>query len=140
MSIPPPCAVDQVPDDMHTAREVATYVRTTDASAVIAAVSGVVGVLTVDDVGVDSVSLYTSGDIVLVLRDGADGFVDVAVYGSDAWPSSIAFARFLAKALHCTVRCDPGDAFPQVSPYSSVFLEIEEDMERLVDWGHQACG
>lgn len=119
---------------MRSMNEVAAYAGTADAGAVIAAVSGVVGVLTVDDVGVDSVSLYTSGDIVLVLRDGADGFLDVAVYGSDAWTSLIAFARFLAKALHCTVRCDPGDAFPQVSPYSSVFLQIDGNAECLVDW------
>ena len=43
--------------------------------------------------------------------------------------------RDAARELGCTVRCDPGQHFPEVSPHSPVFLEIVGDRETLVTWG-----
>jgi len=50
------------------------------------------------------------------------------------WATDVDCARDVARELECTVRCDPGQHYPDVPPESSTFLEIAAGQERLVDW------
>lgn len=47
------------------------------------------------------------------------------------WSSSAACARQAARALRCSVLCDPGTEYPDVDPLSDVMLEVSADGERL---------
>ena len=47
------------------------------------------------------------------------------------WPSAAACARIAARALGCTVVCDPGAEYPGVGTLSPVFLEVSADGELL---------
>lgn len=51
------------------------------------------------------------------------------------WQTDVDCGRDAARELGCTVRCDPGQHFPGVSPHSPVFLEVVGDRETLVTWG-----
>jgi hypothetical protein len=106
-----------------------------DATAIIAVLSKLIGPLEATESSNNDPLVFGNESTSVVLWESEDGFVSVCVRGSAEWASSAVLGRFLAAELHCTVRCDPGAEFPDVSPYSNVFLEIEEDGERLVAWG-----
>jgi len=50
------------------------------------------------------------------------------------WRSDADCARQAAHQLGATVRCDPGEEYSNVDPYSPVMLEISNGTERLVTW------
>lgn len=116
------------------AHEVEVYAQTNDAAAVVRALSQVVGTLAADGDAGEGFAFHVAGNVVVMLHRTQPGYLGVMVRGSDAWPSSPALGRFLAAALRCVVRCDPEHEYPEVSPYSVVFLEIDGDGERLITW------
>lgn len=79
---------------------------------------------------------YSNGEAYVSILGGGEyvAYLSVDVYKSRLWPSDLAFGRFLAQALGCRVRCDPGDDFPGVNRHPYVFLEISGDSEQLVLW------
>jgi hypothetical protein len=80
-------------------------------------------------------SVYARDGLKIVVNSNIqDGFTSVWVLGANCWKSNAEFARFLARTLRCRVRCDPGDAYPQVSPYADAFLEISDGRESIVAW------
>jgi len=71
---------------------------------------------------------------IVITPDMQDGFVSVWLRGPSRWRSNVEFGRFLAGALKCRARCDPGADFPQVDPRSDVFLNIDGQSETLIVW------
>jgi len=112
--------------------DVEAYAKTSDIGTVVSVLSRVIGALENDcPAGTDPMILKFQ-DTSVVLGQSEDGFLSVWIRGSHVWPTSPALGRYLATALHCTVLCDPGREFPAVSPYSSVFLQLENGRESLV--------
>ncbi len=50
------------------------------------------------------------------------------------WATDVDCAREAARELRCTVRCDPGQHYPDVAPQSAIFLEVVGEREHLVNW------
>ena len=117
--------------------DVEAYARTADEPAVVALLSTVLGPLAEDDSlpGGGPRIFDAQGNITVVLQPSDGGYLSVWIRHSDHWPSSPALGRFLARHLRCVVRCDPEREFPEVSPYSDLFLQIDGDVESLVVWG-----
>ena len=81
-------------------------------------------------------NLYLSGNVKLLLNEEIQGgYLGVWLRGPNHWKTDVELARFLSKHLRLPVRCDPGSEYPEVSPYSYVFLEISNETETLVEWG-----
>jgi hypothetical protein len=115
--------------------EVEVYVKTVDRTAVISALSKYVGLLSLCGSPEGGVYIYQAEGVSAVLQPSEDGFLSVWVRGNSDWSSCATLGRYLANELRSIVRCDPGGEFPEVSPYSNVFLEISGDGESLVPWG-----
>jgi hypothetical protein len=115
--------------------DIEAYAKTGDTDAVVSLLSRSIGHLRVGGAPEEEPLIYQSGSVSVVLQPSEDGFLSVWIRGCEAWPSCPALGRHLAKELGLVVRCDPGNEFPEVSPYSNVFLEIEGSDERLVPWG-----
>lgn len=113
---------------------VEAYVNASDMGAVVAALSIAIGAPAAESASDVGLKMYTLQDTSAVLSESEDGFLSVWVRGTSAWPTSAALGRYLANELNCIVRCDPGREFPDVSPYSSIFLQIERGRESLVTW------
>lgn len=111
--------------------EVAAYVLGVEESRAVALLSSVLGPLTCEEGNQDSFRLYATGAVTVVVIPNED-VLEIWVHNSQAWPSSPAFARFLAAGLGCTVRCDPGAEAPKIDPYSNALLEIDREGERIV--------
>lgn len=118
-----------------TQHDVEAYAKISDANAVVSLLSKAIGAMEVDASSPDDLRFYGFKSGTVILQEGQDGFLSVWVRGSNIWASSPSLARFLANELHCAVRCDPGLEFPEASPYSNVFLHIENQIESLVAWG-----
>ena len=114
---------------------VEAYVKPSEIGAVVSALSMAIGGLVTDSSSDAGLRIYTLQDTSAVLTESEDGFLSVWVRGTSGWPTSAALGRYLATALNCIVRCDPGREFPEVSPYSNIFLQIENGRESLVKWG-----
>ena len=112
--------------------DVEAYAKTSDMGTVVSVLSRAIGALVIDCPADTDPMILKFQDTSVVLGRSEDGFLSVWVRGSHAWATSPALGRYLATALHCTVLCDPGCEFPEVSPYSSVFLQIENGRESLV--------
>jgi hypothetical protein len=115
--------------------DVEAYAKTSDIDAVVSLLSRSIGALRSSDSPEAGPRIYDAGSVSVVLWPREDGFLSVWVRGNTIWSSSPTLGRHLARELCCLVRCDPGDEFPDVSPYSNVFLEIEGGKESLVPWG-----
>jgi len=115
--------------------DIEVFAKTGNTNAVVSLLSRSIGPLTSSGSPDDEPQIYQHGSASVVLQFSEDGFLSVWVRGSTAWSSCCALGRHLAKELRCVVRCDPGNEFPEVSPYSNVFLEIKGDKESLVSWG-----
>lgn len=111
--------------------EVAAYVLGVDEGRVVALLSSALGPLVCEDCNPDSFRVHTAGAVTVVVIPNA-GVLEIWVHHSQAWPSSPAFARFLAAGLECTVRCDPGAEAPDIDPCSDALLEIDREGERIV--------
>ena len=84
------------------------------------------------------VTVYESTCGVVVITPGIEGgpFTSVWFTSPDApWASDVDCARAAAADLECVVRCEPGEAFPEVSPFADVFFESNGQSESLVLWG-----
>lgn len=114
--------------------EVEAYVKASGFHAVISLLSKVIGPLKTDDLSAGELQVYEYGGVKVLLQHSEEGFISVWVRGSELWPSSPAFGRYLAAELYCVVLCDPEHEFPEVSPHSSVFLQIEGNRESLITW------
>jgi hypothetical protein len=116
--------------------DVEAYIKTSDVGAVISLLSKTLGTLEVESIPLgNELHVFTSGRVRVILQPSEDDFLSVWIRGSEAWPSSPLLGRHLASHFPCAVRCDPGDEFPEVSPYSSVFLHIECGRESLITLG-----
>ncbi len=111
--------------------EVAAYVLGVEESRVVALLTSELGTLICAERNPDSFSIYAAGAVTVVVIP-SEGMLEIWVHHSQAWPSSPAFARFLAAGLGCTVRCDPGAVAPDIDPYSDALLEIDREGERIV--------
>ena len=70
----------------------------------------------------------------IIVTPVRDGFASVWFNTSRSpWETDVDCARQAARELKCTVRCDPGQHFPEVHPLSDIFLEITGETERLID-------
>ena len=115
-------------------REVEAFVRTDDLCAIAKHIESMVGEPQDDGQWAGGAWIFANATASVVLQPSADGYTGIWVRGSARWPSSPAFARFLSARLRCAVRCDPESEYPDVSPYSDVFLHIEDEIESLVGW------
>ncbi|WP_312320226.1 hypothetical protein [Stenotrophomonas sp.] len=111
--------------------EVAAHVLGVEEGRVVALLSSVLGPLVCEDGKPDGFRIHTAGAVTVVVIP-SEGVLDIWVHHTQAWPSSPAFARFLAAGLDCTVRCDPGAEAPEIDPYSDALLEIDREGERIV--------
>jgi hypothetical protein len=116
------------PDDLEA------YVAGVERAALMQVLGAALGPLSVDQIDPHQWVYARDGLKIVVNSKIQDGFTSVWVVGSSCWSSSAEFARFLARTLRCRVRCDPGDAYPQVSPYADAFLEIADGQERIIEW------
>jgi hypothetical protein len=114
--------------------EVEAFVKASGIHAVILLLSNVIGPMKTDDLSVSELQVYEYEGVKVRLQQSEDGFISVWVSGSELWPSSPTFGRYLAAELSCVVRCDQEQEFPEVSPQSSVFLQIEGNRESLITW------
>lgn len=106
-----------------------------EAGAVVSVLSKVIGPFGAADASGDDPMVFEFRGASVVVWAIEGGFLSVWVRGKTPWSTCVGLGRFLAKELHCTVRCDPGAEFPDLSPHANVFLEIEADSERLTAWG-----
>jgi hypothetical protein len=116
---------------------VEAFVKAGDIGGVVSALSMTIGALVADGSSDPSLRIYRFQDTSAVLTESEDGFLSVWVLGANGWLTSAALGRYLATALNCIIRCDPGPEFPEVSPHSSIFLQIENGRESLVTWGER---
>jgi len=80
--------------------------------------------------------LYTYGVAKVLINTGIqDGYMSIYLKGIVKWKSDIELARSIVNSLGVKVRCDPGSEYPDVSPYSDLFVEITRQGESLVEWG-----
>ena len=115
--------------------DIEAFVKTEDASAVVSLLSKCFGALkaTAGSPEID-MQIYEYEGVTVILQPVADGFLSVWARGNTPWLSCPALGRYLAKELHCTVLCDPGQEFPEISPYSDEFLEIKGEQERIITY------
>lgn len=115
--------------------DIEAYVQTTDLAAIVSVLSSPVGELAPDPADPPDFKSYSNGAVILIVQPSEDGFLSVWLRGCNIWPSCAHLARYLSKQLACQARCDPGDEYPQVSPHSNIFLQVENGNESLVAWG-----
>ena len=115
--------------------EAEAFVRMPDEAPLIAALVLDVGLLVPDSRNNSDLRIYECGRVALVVMPSEDDFLSISLHGATRWNSDVDFARFVAGALDCQVRCDPGSEFPEVSPYSNIFLNLQKGKETLVAWG-----
>lgn len=84
--------------------------------------------------GPDEPYTYSNGHSYVSIGGGDEhrAHLAVEVFKSRLWSSDLAFARYLAQALGCRVRCEPGDDFPGVNGHPYVCLEISGASEQLM--------
>lgn len=117
-----------------SSRDVEAYVKSDDFHALASLLSKVIGPLTTDDLAVSELHVYEFEGVKVLLQQSEIGYISVWVRGSERWPSSAAFGRYLAAELGYVVLCDPEHEFAEVSPQSSVFLQIDGNSESLITW------
>jgi hypothetical protein len=102
---------------------------------IIRLLTDAVGPFVADGTNDGELQVFSCGNSKLVITpDMQDGFTSVWLRGEPRWRSDVDFARFLAAALKCQARCDPGADYPQVDPRSDVFLDIKDGGETLIIW------
>lgn len=114
--------------------DIEAYVKAANPSEVVPVLSRAIGPLKPDGSSTGGLQIFRFENVSVILLPSEDGFVSVWVRGSPAWSSCPALGRHLARELNCIVRCDPESEFPDVSPYSDTFLEINGNNECLVSW------
>jgi len=83
------------------------------------------------------ITIYESPCGLLFVTPGIENGPFVSLWfatASSPWNTDVDCARDAARELECTVRCDPGQHYPEVPPQSPRFLEIKGKNERLAIW------
>ena len=111
--------------------DVAACVLGVEEGRAIALLSSKLGALVCEGENTDSFRIYAAGAVTVVVIPN-EGVLEIWVHHSRMWPSSPAFARFLAAGLGCTARCDPGAEAPHIDPHSDALLEIDGEGGRIV--------
>ncbi|WP_156401294.1 hypothetical protein [Duganella sp. Root1480D1] len=110
------------------------YLAGPDPDPAIEAIAAVLGSLTRVESGADYMAIYTSTNGALVVTPSEDGYFSFYLRGCTLWNSDVEFGRFLSQTVSRKVRCDPTSTFPEINPYSDIFLEIENGSEAFVNW------
>jgi hypothetical protein len=116
--------------------DIEAYVFGDEVGPIISVIENELRSLEFDGLIDENRSIYSWGDTKIIVTKGIEcGFISVWICGKSAWDSDMDFALFLSESLNKCVRCDPGDTYPEVSPYSNIFAEIYEGNISLVRWG-----
>lgn len=121
--------MDSAPSDVEA------YVKTSDINAIVSLLSSAIGELKCEFADDAELRIYGHAGIRVIIQPSEYQFNSIWVRGSDRWSSSPMLARFLATNLGCVVRCDPGHEFPEIDPYSDIFLQVDGDTEYFVTLG-----
>ena len=120
---------------MNMPENIEVYIKGNDPAPLLAFLEQNIGSLTFGSEIVTGHHQYNCGEIKVFINENIAGdYISVYLVGTNNWSSDIELARDIAKQLHLVVRCDPGDAYPDVSPHSSTFVEIRREGEHLVAW------
>jgi hypothetical protein len=121
---------------MSDSEDIEIYVKGSETEPVVSFLNKEIGTLSYDSKIDEGHVLYTYGDVKVLINTGIqDGYTSVYLKGIVKWKSDVDFARCIVNSLGVKVRCDPGSAYPDVSPYSDIFVEITRQRESLVEWG-----
>lgn len=114
--------------------DLSVYIADLHTESLLLALSKKLGTFTLDE-RIEQTLIYKHNQIFLIIIPQLQtDFSCVWLKNASAWSSDAELARDLAATLPITVRCDPGSAYPEVSPYSDVFLEVTGSDEKLVSW------
>lgn len=114
--------------------DLSVYITNLQTELLLEVLSQKQDIFTFDD-NIEQTLIYKNNQTFLVIIPQLQsGFSSIWLKNASGWQSDAELARYLAIMLNTTVRCDPGLAYPDVSPYSDVFLEITGSEEKLVNW------
>ena len=117
--------------------EIEVYLRDCPTERLVAWLRAVIGPLE-DPVEAGAAIVYPSAIGAVVVTPCIEDGPFVGVWfntNRSPWTTDVDCARQAARELVCTVRCDPGQHFPEVPRWvSDVFLEISGVVEKLVEW------
>lgn len=117
-------------------REIEIYVRDCNVADVLAWAKSRLGDLTRAEAAGDA-TVYETPCGPLIITPAIEGGPFVSLWFNTPhtpWRTDVDCARDAARELRCTVRCDPGQQYPEVPQQSSTFLEIAGEREQLVTW------
>ncbi len=109
------------------------YVFGSEIDDVLEEISSVLGKLVFVE-RIEEYQFYDIGSYRLTVEPSASGFTSFMIARCEIWQNDVELARFLGKTIRRRIRCDPGVTFPEVNPYSDVFLQIEDGQEELINW------
>jgi hypothetical protein len=125
-----------VNDERGPAEDLEIFVKAEDPAPILAFLCEKLGPLSVNLKISESHVIYTCGNVKIVINgEIQDNFIAVWLPATKIWPSDYAFGCEIANALGLVVRCDPGCTYPSVSPFSDIFVELDNGQEKLVEWG-----
>ena len=111
------------------------YVKGLQTEKIISVLSNEIGILNFNSEISENHYLYVGDQIKVLINTGIqDGFISVFIKGVSKWSSDIELGRSFALLPGAIVRCDPGMEYPEVSPYSNIFVEINAETENLIEW------
>lgn len=114
--------------------DLSVYIASLQTELLLQVLSQKLGTFNFDD-NIDQTLIYKNDQTFLVIIPQLQsGFTSIWLKNASFWQSDVELAHYLATMLQTTTRCDPGSAYPEVSPYSDVFLEITGSEEKLVNW------
>ena len=121
---------------MRDSNDIEIYVRDCSLVSIRAWLSATFGPLSEFE-EVESTLFCRSRDVDIVITPAIENGPFISIWFPTAgtpWRTDVECARQAAQQLRVTVRCDPGNEFPEVHPSSDVFLEIYNGTERLLVW------
>lgn len=116
-------------------KNIEVYVAGNDPAPLLAFLENRLGSLAFEAAIVEGHDQYSCDSVKVFINRNIDtAYISIYIIGAINWSSDIDLARDMAKKLNVTVRCDPGAAYPDVSPHSSTFVEVSNEGEHLVAW------
>ena len=123
--------------------EIEVYLRDCPMERLVAWLRSAIGTLEAPEEAGAAV-VYASAIGPVVVTPGIEGGPFLGVWFNtphSPWATDVDCARQVAKELGCTVRCCPGQHFPEVPWWASdQFLEIAGGVEQIVTWECAAPG
>jgi hypothetical protein len=116
--------------------EIEIYVRDCSGEQLISWIESAVGPLGPPEHAGEA-AVYPSLLGPVIITSGIEGGPFTSIWfnmSQNLWANDADCGRQAARELGCTVRCSPGQNFPEIYPAAPVFLEIECGAERLVIW------